>query len=187
MSDAPIDADDGRKVKPPPPIPGSQQEEFRGPLLFERPERLLYVSLATLPQRAGVSAKELPWLVAKEFCDNALDAADAAEQPGAVTIGVDLDGNLIIEDMGTGIADATPEQIAHLFSVARPMLSSKLLRRPTRGAVGNGLRVCLGYLTATRGRLIIETEACGWNWCPRSTEPAALLAARRSNGGKGCA
>ena len=37
------------------------------------------------------------------------------------------------------------------------MVSSKLLRRPTRGCVGNGLRVCLGYLTATRGRLIIET------------------------------
>jgi len=37
------------------------------------------------------------------------------------------------------------------------MVSSKLLRKPTRGAVGNGLRVCLGYLTATRGRLLIET------------------------------
>jgi hypothetical protein len=37
------------------------------------------------------------------------------------------------------------------------MVSSKLLRRPTRGAVGTGLRVCLGYLTATEGGLIIET------------------------------
>ena len=67
------------------------------------------------------------------------------------------DGNLTVADQGTGIPDATPEQIAHLFCVARPMLSSKLLRRPTRGAVGNGLRVCLGYLTATGGRLVIET------------------------------
>jgi hypothetical protein len=29
--------------------------------------------------------------------------------------------------------------------------------KPTRGAVGDGLRVCLGYLTATRGRLVVET------------------------------
>ena len=78
-------------------------------------------------------------------------------RPGAVEIDIDHHGNLTIADEGAGIPAATPEQIAHLFSVARPMLSSKLLRRPTRGAVGNGLRVCLGYLTATRGRLAIET------------------------------
>jgi hypothetical protein len=51
----------------------------------------------------------------------------------------------------------TPETIANLFCVARQMLSSKLLRRPSRGAIGNGLRVCVGYLTATRGKLVIET------------------------------
>jgi hypothetical protein len=47
---------------------------------------------------------------------------------------------------------------AGLFCVARPMVSSKLLRRPTRGAVGNGLRVCLGFLTATGGSLVVETS-----------------------------
>jgi hypothetical protein len=128
------------------------------PLLFARPDFSLYTSLATLPQRAGVSASMLPWLVAKELADNALDAADAAGRPGAVDIGIDCRGNLTVADKGTGIPDATPQWIASLFCVARPMLSSKLLRRPTRGAVGNGLRVCLGYLTATRGRLIIETS-----------------------------
>ena len=117
----------------------------------------LYTSLATLPQRAGVPASMLPWLVVKELCDNALDAADAAGRPGVVEIEIDDQGNLTIADKGAGIPDATPEQIAHLFSVGRPMLSSKLLRRPTRGAVGNGLRVCLGYLTATGGRPVIET------------------------------
>jgi DNA topoisomerase VI subunit B len=127
------------------------------PLLFAREDWSLYTSLATLPQRAGVSASMLPWLVAKEFCDNALDAADAAGRPGAVEISVDEAGNLIVDDQGTGIPGATPQQLARLFCVARPMLSSKLLRRPTRGAVGNGLRVCLGYLTATRGQLVIET------------------------------
>ena len=128
------------------------------PLLFAREDWSLYVSLATLPQRAGVSASMLPLLVAKEFCDNGLDAADVAGRPGAVDIGVDHHGNLTVADKGTGIPGSTPEQLAGLFAVARPMLSSKLLRRPTRGCVGNGLRCCLGYLTATRGRLIIETS-----------------------------
>jgi hypothetical protein len=126
-------------------------------LLFAREDWSLYTSLATLPQRAGVTAGELPRLVAKEFGDNALDSADAAGRPGAVEISIDRNGNLTVADQGTGILGATPEQIARLFCIARPMVSSKLLRRPTRGAVGNGLRVCLGYLTATGGRLIIKT------------------------------
>jgi hypothetical protein len=152
------------KVNSAPDAPGAQQATRQAesrpqpqPLLFAHEDWSLYTSLATLPQRAGVSAYMLPRLVAKELCDNALDAADAADRPGAVEIGVDDNGNLIVADQGIGIPDATPEQIACLFCVARPMLSSKLLRRPTRGAVGNGLRVCLGYLTATRGRLTIET------------------------------
>jgi hypothetical protein len=97
-------------------------------------------------------------LVVKEFVDNALDAADAAGRPGVVTVSVDH-GALTVVDYGTGIPGATPEQLARLFCVARPMVSSKLLRRPSRGAVGNGLRVCLGYLTAIRGRLDIATGA----------------------------
>jgi signal transduction histidine kinase len=139
------DADDIQKVKP---AHGrrTQQGESRPPLLFARADSSLYTSLATLPQRAGVPASMLPWLVVKELCDNALDAADAAGRPGVVEIEIDDQGNLTIADKGAGIPDATPEQIARLFSVGRPMLSSKLLRRPTRGAVGNGLRICLGYL-----------------------------------------
>ena len=135
----------------------SQHADSHPPLLFARPDFTLYLSLATLPQRAGVVADEMPWLFAKEVADNGLDSADAAGRPGAVEISVDPSGNLIVTDDGAGLPGATPEKIAELFSVARPMLSSKLLRRATRGAVGNGLRACLGYLTATRGRLIIET------------------------------
>ncbi len=153
----------------------------RSPLLFAREDWSLYCTLATLPQRAGVAAPLLPMLVAKEFCDNALDAADAAGNPGAVAISVDLDGSLTVADQGTGIPGATPEQLAGLFCVARPMLSSKLLRRPTRGAVGNGLRVCLGYLTATRGRLVIATgNLSALSWRRRSTAPAGSSPPRRS-------
>ena len=133
----------------------TQQAEHQQPLLFSRPEATLYTSLSTLPQRAGVPDSLLPSLVPKEFTDNGLDAADAAGRPGEVEIEIDRDCNLIVEDAGIGIADATPEKLAGIFCVARAMISSKLLRRPMRGCVGNGLRVCLGWLTATRGRLIV--------------------------------
>jgi DNA topoisomerase VI subunit B len=149
-----------QKVKPTPDDGSTRQEELprhQPVLLFAREDWSLYTSLTTLPQKAGLAASMLPWLVAKELCDNALDSADTAGRPGAVEIDVDDHGNLIVADEGTGIPGATPDQIARLFCVARPMLSGKLLRRPSRGAVGNGLRVCLGYLVATRGRLIIET------------------------------
>ena len=65
------------------PIQQGELPDRRAPLLFAREDWSLYTSLATLPQRAGVSASMLPLLVAKELCDNALDGADAAGRPGA--------------------------------------------------------------------------------------------------------
>jgi hypothetical protein len=147
-----------QKVKPARHGGRSQQAESHQPLLFSRSGATLYTSLSTLLQLAGVPDEMLPSLVVKEFTDNALDAADAAGRPGKVQIEIDRDGNLIVEDARIGIADATPQKLAGTFCVARAMISSKLLRRPTRGCVGNGLRVCLGWLTATRGRLIVETS-----------------------------
>jgi hypothetical protein len=49
-------------------------------------------------------------------------------------------GGYFVKDDGRGI-DGGPEQIARLFSISRPMVSTKLLRLPKRGALGNGLRV----------------------------------------------
>ena len=63
----PKDADDIQKVKP---AHGrrTQQGKSRPPLLFARADSSLYTSLATLPQRAGVPASMLPWLVVKGRC-----------------------------------------------------------------------------------------------------------------------
>ena len=60
----PKDADDIQKVKP---AHGrrTQQGESRPPLLFARADSSLYTSLATLPQRAGVPASLLHWMVFK--------------------------------------------------------------------------------------------------------------------------
>ncbi len=49
-------------------------------------------------------------------------------------------------------------EIATLFSINRPLMSSKLLRLPTRGAIGNGLRVVAGAVLASGGRLTVQTR-----------------------------
>jgi hypothetical protein len=177
-----------RKVKLDDTARSTRLAEQRGQqevLLFSRDDWTLYTSLAHLPQKAGVRASSLPRLIAKELGDNGLDAADAAGNPGAVQISVDGAGNLIVADQGTGIADATPEKIASLFCVARPMVSSKLLRRPTRGAVGNGLRVCLGFLTATGGSLVVETSNIRVSWRQRSTAPVASSVTKQLRASRG--
>ena len=51
-----------------------------------------------------------------------------------------------------------PDEVASLFSIARPMVSTKLWRLPTRGALGNGLRVVAGGVLASGGSLTVITR-----------------------------
>src|SRR3954447_19561185 len=101
-----------------------------GPLLFERPDWTLFRSINTLPQKAGVPLDYLPRLIIKELADNALDAS------GSCRVGL-LPGEngFFVEDDGIGIR-GDDEAIARLFSISRPLASSKLIRLPTRGALG---------------------------------------------------
>jgi hypothetical protein len=110
----------------------------------------MFRSLATLGQKAGVPVERLPRLVARELVDNALDAG------GACHFG-ELDGGLFVDDNGPGLP-GSDEEIAALFSVRRPMMTSKLIRLPTRGALGNGLRVVAGAVLASGGKLVVSTR-----------------------------
>jgi hypothetical protein len=118
--------------------------------MFEREDWTLFRSPDTLGQKAGVPAYLIPRLVLKELADNALDAC------GRCTVGPAGDGWHAVEDDGGGIP-GTDDDIARLFSINRPLASSKILRRPTRGALGNGLRVVAGAVLATRGGLRVST------------------------------
>ena len=106
-------------------------------LKFERADWTSFPHRRGAQQKAGVPADKLRRLVLKELTDNALDTG------ANVHVGELPDGGYFVEDDGPGI-DGTPEEIARLFSIARPMVSTKLLRLPTRGALGNGLRVVAG-------------------------------------------
>jgi hypothetical protein len=116
---------------------------------FNRADWALFLHPDRLPQKAGCPAERLRAMILKELADNALDAgADVALEQ--------VDPNTwVVADAGPGLAR---EQIVRLFAVNRPMTSTKLLRRPTRGALGNGLRVVTGGALASGGRLTVESR-----------------------------
>ena len=121
--------------------------------MFVREDWKLFCSLETLGQKAGVPRELLALLVVKELVDNALDATgncDFERLPGDAAA-------FVVADHGPGIP-GSDEEIAGLFSVARPLVSSKLLRLPTRGALGNGLRVVSGAVLASSGSLTVSTR-----------------------------
>jgi hypothetical protein len=108
-----------------------------------------------------VAQSKLRRLVLKELADNALDTG------ARVRIGQLPGGGYFVEDGGSGI-EGQPEEIARLLTIARPMISTKLLGLPTRGALGNGLRVVAGAVVASEGSLVV-TAIDGSNFIPRAT------------------
>lgn len=130
--------------------------------MFEREDWTLFRTLGTIGQKAGVTLWNLPRLVAKELADNALDAGGSCQ--------VDrLEGNgFVVEDDGPGIP-GTDAEVASLFSIRRPLVSSKLIRLPTRGAMGNGLRVVAGSVLASAGELIVSTRGRTLRLIPRDS------------------
>lgn len=118
--------------------------------MYEREDWTSFRTVEGLQQKAGVAASKLRRLVLKELTDNALDTG------ASVRVGQLDRGGYFVEDDGPGI-DGEPEAIAELFSVKRRMLSTKLERLPTRGALGNGLRVVAGAVLASEGFLVVTT------------------------------
>lgn len=136
--------------------------EFSKPL-FRRDDWTLFRNLQTIGQRAGVPVAKIPAVVIKELADNALDAA------GDCSHSWTQDGWIIVANPGAGLP-GTDEDIASLFSVARPLTSSKLIRLPTRGALGNGLRVVVGAALATGGQLVVKTRGRALRLRPRDVD-----------------
>jgi hypothetical protein len=130
-----------------------QRAKAAAPLIYERQDWHLFVDRQTLPQKAGCEPKQIGRAVIKEIVDNALDAG--AER-------VNLAGTPYrchVIDNGPGLA---PDDVPRLFAVNRPLLSSKLKRLPTRGMLGNGLRVVMGAVAAFGGRVTVTTRGISY-------------------------
>jgi hypothetical protein len=137
-------------------------------LKFERADWTSFRTVEGLQQKAGVAVDKLRRLVLKELVDNALDTG------AEVHVGNLPKGGYFVEDKGTGIS-GTPEEIARLYSIARPLISTKLLRLPTRGALGNGLRVVAGAVLASQGTLTVTTKNRRIKLQPRHDGSTAIL------------
>jgi hypothetical protein len=131
---------------------------------FVRADWALFLHPDRLPQKAGCPKAVLRAMILKELADNALDV-------GANIVVDQLDPDTwVVTDDGLGLDRA---QILRLFAVNRPMTSTKLVRRPTRGALGNGLRVVTGGVLASGGRLQVRAAV------PATCSMSTAVAARR--------
>lgn len=117
--------------------------------MFIREDWKLFGNIDTLCQKAGVTRHKIPSLVVKELVDNALDVADQ------VSVKLENAHTVSVYDDGYGISE---EDLPVFFSINRPLVSSKLLRLPMRGALGNGLRVVTGAVIAFGGAITVETR-----------------------------
>jgi hypothetical protein len=147
-------------------------------VMYQREDWTDFRNLATLTRRAGVPAKKLMRVVLKELTDNGLDYA------GTCRCGELGDGTFYVQDDGGGIP-GTPEEIATLFSVGRPLTSSKLVRLPSRGALGNGLRVVVGAVLATGGTLVVRTRGQSIYLEPQAKEGTTAVKAVETWDGAG--
>ena len=161
-------------------------------LKFERADWTSFRTLEGLQQKAGVAQDKLIRQFLKELTDNALDEGEARVGETA--------GGYFVEDDGEGLDS---DEVARLFSIARPLASTKMLRLPARGALGNGLRVAAGAVLASNGKLavtsrgvrqelkpqrdgatavadrqreIAEEHERPWSWCNEIAESPTLLA-----------
>jgi len=123
-----------------------------------RPDTLQFQSVEGLTRMAGVSEYLLRRLILKEVVDNSLDEMDrVGGDAGSVTVRRVGDDTYIVADEGGGI-DQNPNVLRDLFSTNRPMVSGKVLRKPSRGTLGNGLRVLVGAVALSDGTIIVESH-----------------------------
>src|SRR5579884_632758 len=192
----------------PPPEQHAAAHLDRATLTISRASE--YLDAAELQAQTGVARERFAVAVLKELVDNALDAAEARGDPPEIAVTAATDVGLIrlvVADNGPGIDPATVGQILDY----NQRVSSKLhYPSPTRGQLGNALKVVLGIPFAsgarTRSRLRLvafatrsgsgstppATSACGTTWptsgrrgAPASPSPSPPLA-RTSTQRPGC-
>jgi hypothetical protein len=127
-----------------------REDAVSGALMFEQEDWVAFRTVEGLQRKAGVASASLRRLVLKELADNALDTG------AKVTVGK-TSGRVgfFVDDLGPGI---DPDDVGKMFSIKRPLTTSKMLRLPTRGALGNGLRVAAGAVLASNGWLTVITH-----------------------------
>lgn len=142
----------------------------QSPLLYESEDWSLFCNRNTVHQKAGCDPNEIGRVILKELTDNALDA-DALD--------VAIRGNdreCCITDDGPGLS---PDEITRVFAVNRPLRSSKRKRLPTRGMLGNGLRVVMGAVTGYEGRITVASRGVEMDLAINPVTGDTIISAKR--------
>ncbi len=129
-------------------------------MMFQSEDWRAFLNADQIGRMVGTGSRDLVALIFKELGDNSLDATGACrygwirdpDHPECCPLGG------FIEDDGDGIPGKTPEEITDFFSVSRALRSTKKIRLPTRGALGNGLRVVSGAAVVLGGHLVVESS-----------------------------
>jgi hypothetical protein len=150
--------------------------------MLHREDWMEFRDINRIPNRAGVAFGHLPRVVIKELCDDGLDAGGKVEF-GWLKAGPD-EATFFVSDPGPGI-DGSNEQIAELYSVRRPLTSSKWVRMPTRGMLGNGLRVVAGVVLVSGGQLRVFTRGRALTLKPREEDGRTEILASEPWDGEG--
>jgi hypothetical protein len=155
---------------------------FTSAPLYRRHDWMDFRDPNRIPNRAGVAFDQLPKVVAKELVDDALDAAGDADFG---LLNVDDDKvTFFVADDGPGL-DGTNEEIAELYSMGRPLASSKMIRLPTRGMLGNGLRVVAGVVFVSGGTLRVSTRGRTLTLRPKAEDGTTEILAVEAWDGEG--
>jgi hypothetical protein len=117
-------------------------------LALTQPDWSRFMTPEGLAEKSGTSRVNFPRMILKELADNAADAG------GASLAIIDAD-TVRIADTGPGIAAV---DLADVFSIKRPLVSTKHWRMGRRGALGNGLRAAMGGLYVLGGRLQVSSR-----------------------------
>jgi hypothetical protein len=123
---------------------------------FQTSRLLEFCSRKELVNQTGHSIEQWPLVILKELVDNAVDAAEEADEAPVIKIEV-CAGKIVIEDNGPGIPADT---VTSILDFSTRTSAREAYVSPTRGAQGNGLKalVAMPYaLDDTRpGEVIIE-------------------------------
>lgn len=123
-----------------------------------------FLSFGGIKRKTGISEEDLIKAAIKELVDNSLDECGYCKLERTSQ-------GFYVEDDGGGIA-GSDEEIAYYFSLKRPRISSKSIHLPTRGFLGEGIKLFTGVfmnipgteiIVSTRGRsLKLEPQISGY-------------------------
>jgi hypothetical protein len=135
-------------------------------LPFRTSREMDFFSVKELTTQTGHEVCEWPFVIAKEFLDNGLDACEDADIAPVLDVTVDA-GGISVRDNGPGLPEGTLKGILD-FSVRTS--SREAYVSPCRGAQGNALKTLVAMprvIDPERGRFILEAHgkrhviACG--------------------------